>query len=622
MMEPMKKSSGIFHFLLLFCTLPLFLTGQLHAFPTLELTDATYEKPFPVECFKENGEWPISFQQIEKAPFKQECSSFFSMGYSDTPVWIRFRLRNPNREPLETLLEITEVFHHRVELYYGGTHAPAMQHGLRVPFLERTTEHFRPTFPIRLAPESSVIIYLKIETTYGVFGAIEFKSQKQFIRDTTLRHELYAFYFGGALTTLLYNLLIFFYLRERIYFYYVGHVAAFIVWVMLYSGVALNVVDEGWYGKLQVSVPLFFIMLGLFSQAILETRKYFPFLHHLLSVYLVLITGSMVWMMLSLHSGFQVMNILVMPLLPLLMYLGIIASLRGNRIAMIYSAALLVYFIGMSLVSALYLGLIPYSTLVRNAPLAGSLIEITLFSLALAYRINLLRKERQQSQQKLYQRQRHESALLGEMVEKKTRALNDLNLRLEQELDERKALETQLKHQATTDALSGILNRKAFFDRCEAEANRAKRESGKSVLIILDIDFFKRINDTYGHPGGDKVIVDIVKRINTVLRISDVFGRIGGEEFAILVLNTEMAQARTLAERIRKAVGMKPFDLDDNTIDVTVSLGVSTFDPASEQIRAAFVRADDALYRAKHGGRNRVESAPDDGASADATQRK
>jgi two-component system, cell cycle response regulator len=180
-------------------------------------------------------------------------------------------------------------------------------------------------------------------------------------------------------------------------------------------------------------------------------------------------------------------------------------------------------------------------------------------------------------------------------------------VRIKQLQDELKAKMTELDRLASTDALTGLYNRRFFYQRFEEEIARAGRNASSMCLIYLDIDHFKAINDSYGHLSGDLVLQQVARIMTRMLRRSDVLGRIGGEEFMILLPETAGLQGQRIAERLRKRVEQTPFLCKDIQIEVTVSLGVYfTADPISIGADDLVSRADAALYEAKEGGRNRV----------------
>ncbi|MEA1935727.1 MAG: diguanylate cyclase [Thermodesulfobacteriota bacterium] len=169
----------------------------------------------------------------------------------------------------------------------------------------------------------------------------------------------------------------------------------------------------------------------------------------------------------------------------------------------------------------------------------------------------------------------------------------------------------KLHEMAVTDSLTGIFNRRAILERLGDELSRAGREKPPLCLMMLDIDHFKRVNDEHGHAVGDKVLVEVVNRVNSQLRPYDVMGRYGGEEFLLGMPGADPENSRKIAERIRTSICEKPFETDDKKLNVSISLGVTSIVPSRDSdtnnlLEAVIKTADDALYKAKETGRNRV----------------
>ncbi|HSO06972.1 MAG TPA: DUF484 family protein [Pelomicrobium sp.] len=171
----------------------------------------------------------------------------------------------------------------------------------------------------------------------------------------------------------------------------------------------------------------------------------------------------------------------------------------------------------------------------------------------------------------------------------------------------------RLKHMGLTDGLTGVHNRRYFEQRLREEASRCLRQGSPLACMLLDIDHFKRINDSHGHQEGDRVLREVAFRIKNQLRLSDALARYGGEEFAALLGSADAQLGRHIGERVRRAISQTPFRLRDGTeLPVTLSIGIATIEagaaPASAESAAAAMveRADQALYRAKQGGRDRV----------------
>jgi diguanylate cyclase (GGDEF)-like protein len=176
----------------------------------------------------------------------------------------------------------------------------------------------------------------------------------------------------------------------------------------------------------------------------------------------------------------------------------------------------------------------------------------------------------------------------------------------EQLIDAREAL----RDQATHDRLTGLWNRAAIVDLLNNELARAHRQNAPVAVVMADLDFFKRINDTYGHPTGDEVLRNVSNAMRDSVRRYDSVGRYGGEEFLIVLPGCDQSNALGHAERIRAAIARIAVEKPTGIVRPTMSLGVAVFENCTVPDASALMNAADiALYRAKHAGRNRVEFA-------------
>lgn len=168
--------------------------------------------------------------------------------------------------------------------------------------------------------------------------------------------------------------------------------------------------------------------------------------------------------------------------------------------------------------------------------------------------------------------------------------------------------EMLITEMAVKDPLTKIYNLRYFVERTNEELERSRRYGLDLGLIYFDLDHFKRVNDTYGHPAGDKVLIGVTETVRSAIRGSDIFARTGGEEFSILLPNTSLENSVANAERIRQSIEKLETRLDDDTsIKVTVSIGVAKWIDG-EKASQFLQRADQNLYKAKESGRNRVVS--------------
>lgn len=169
--------------------------------------------------------------------------------------------------------------------------------------------------------------------------------------------------------------------------------------------------------------------------------------------------------------------------------------------------------------------------------------------------------------------------------------------------DELRRVNAILESQATTDSLTGIFNRRKFLELTQIAILEAKRYGMPLALILFDIDYFKRVNDVFGHEAGDGVLQGLAGIVSGMIRQTDIFGRLGGEEFVILLHNNDIISGCDVAEKIRSRLNQHNFVPAGN---VSCSFGVTGFHP-DDTLETFMKRADEAMYAAKQGGRNRVE---------------
>lgn len=206
----------------------------------------------------------------------------------------------------------------------------------------------------------------------------------------------------------------------------------------------------------------------------------------------------------------------------------------------------------------------------------------------------------------------------GEKIKRKELKLNDkvhmspttvFKFSLADE-DEKVAID-ELYELGVNDALTGAYNKRYFIERLKEEINHSKRFKIPLSLVMMDIDYFKKINDTYGHLAGDHVLIKVTELVRCICRNTDIFARYGGEEFSIILRNTGEKGAAVHGERIRKKIAKKTFNLEKNKIKITVSLGIASYqDPSQIKDEKQFIEmADRCLYHSKQNGRNRITKA-------------
>jgi len=180
------------------------------------------------------------------------------------------------------------------------------------------------------------------------------------------------------------------------------------------------------------------------------------------------------------------------------------------------------------------------------------------------------------------------------------------NQALTEEITRRKRLEAELHHQALTDPLTGLGNRRQYELLFRRELDRMKRTGNRMVLGIIDLDYFKQINDQFGHDVGDEMLRMVAEALQAPLRQSDILGRFGGEEFILILPDTSMDQGRAIAERMRSALACSTLVRNGERINVTATFALTEVSMQDTDIQKIIRRADEYLYAGKHQGRDRV----------------
>jgi len=206
------------------------------------------------------------------------------------------------------------------------------------------------------------------------------------------------------------------------------------------------------------------------------------------------------------------------------------------------------------------------------------------------------------------------------LIKARDAELTRINRELEAEVQLRKKTEESLRQSeelyrqlSITDPLTGIFNRRHFYQMANLELQRTCRYGHPLAVIMFDLDYFKRINDIYGHAVGDKVLQAVAHLVRKFVRVVDIFARYGGEEFILLLPETDRQAVSLTAERLRRQIASQPLNLEESLIKVTISLGAYAFDPTSlvhpptpETLDLLINLADKALFEAKRTGRNRA----------------
>lgn len=578
------------------------------------------------------AEEALTVEQVMDDTFQQWTpidKASINVGPQTNPVWHRIPLKNITNETIERVVEIRWINIKHVQFFLKRQDTVEHQEFGITPqgnFYESGNSSF--LFPFTLQANESAVLYIYAHTQYFSFLPTYVWKADSLSKNQSLRLAWYCLGFGGLLALLLYNISLSILTRERVYYIYCAYVVSIIFYELSYNGLGNQFLwgQNPWIYKhaLALGIYLSFFWGSLFLREFVFLQKESPWLQwivNLSAIYWLIMLATLFILDRFFHSAIYVCLICCIAALIIPLYLWY----KGNQAAKIYCLAwsvLLFFTTGILLVVS---GYMPFNIFTENGQLVGFLIEMLMFSIALAGRINVERAQREQAQAEALSLQRHitqerETTIrlqqqlldvekqnkleLAGMVEERTRELaktmNDL-----QEANQ------QLAKQSVTDSLTGIKNRRYFDETLERELRRAEREHKPLSLILLDIDHFKRLNDNYGHQAGDQCLKLFANQLKRLLpRASDLVARYGGEEFAVILPDTDAESAALLAEKLRQAVEAENIRYNNQTISLTTSLGVTTYETGTNPTATRLLSAaDHALYQAKEKGRNRWVAA-------------
>ncbi|HBS78564.1 MAG TPA: GGDEF domain-containing protein [Pseudomonas sp.] len=555
-------------------------------------------------------------------------------------VWVRFDLdrQAANADRWYLSLQWPILDNVRVRLFYPaeGEWGPLMQAGDHIPKSHQPLADHNLVFPLELRANDRAVVYMHVQAHELMALPMVIFDETAFAAGKFTDIALISLFFGGMLVILLYNSSLFVFTRDVAYLLYVLYLLSALFYVLTITGFGqlflwpeMPQIARRFYA---LSAALCFFTPLVFASRFLKIRRY----------------GGWPWLVTWVLMGYWGVVILVLLFAPslgrylmaeqialvhciLTMAAVINLWVRGNSSARLFTIAWSTLLLA-TIVHLLALdGMLPLNPLTLHGQLIGMFAEFVLLSMALAQRINQERdrrvlaqqsalqasealvherEQRLQAQQQALEAQVRANEALEARVYERTRALEDAKRGLEM-------VNEQLTRLSVTDALTQLSNRGHFDVMIDEEIRRAQRTETPLSVLLLDIDHFKRVNDSYGHPFGDdclRLVADTLKQYGQ--RAGDVVARYGGEEFVMALPGMNSREAREQAERIRAAVAALRPVYDGERLALTISIGVASLQPPASCTSAQLLAsADTALYRAKHNGRNQVAIAEPDEAT-------
>lgn len=551
----------------------------------------------------------LGIQEIQNKKFTTEIDSQFTEGYKLGNAWFKIELQN-NSQNEEFVLYFTESIWSDLNLYsYQNDKWNVKKNGLNTPLKMREIQDSSPAFHLRIDKGQTAVYYVKGNTIASQIGEFQLYTSKEYFNpDRMTMTQWYIIYAFVLLAFVLLNVYNYLATKEDVYVYYVVYVLVYIIFSSMHSGTYIAFGFPNWHEGLHVLGSLTLLTLLQFSIEFLELKSTYPLMKRVFN-YLSLVSLFIVILLaLDVRYSSPISNVFFSSTLIFIVYVAVAVLKRGFDGAKYYLIALMFYLPSLAMMAMDFNTILPNTDITRYSFLAGAFVEIFFFTVILTNRYKVAIKEKLLAQDKLLQEQNDYQVKLISEIEKKTEHLTIANERLTQQTQELEESKKRLTIEATTDMLSGLYNRRYFFEASQQSFYTALRYDQKLSVMMLDIDHFKSVNDTYGHIFGDKVIRTSANILKETSRDSDIVARYGGEEFIALLPHTNIQEATYLADRIRENFQAKNILLDnDKIVNITISIGVTELDTDNDvSIENAILRCDKALYEAKETGRNRV----------------
>lgn len=578
-------------------------TGLSYSIQWQELSDATQ----PLHTIDQDA-WKI---------LEDNGNSF---GFRDTRFVFRVQLINLQASPQTLFLEIAYPLLDSVDVYANRLDETSLLYRLgdSLPFHQRPIVHRNYVLPYTLSANEKVTLYFSIHTSSATQFPLRLWSPTAFYSNEINMSLWFGAYFGVMLVMALYNLFIFIAVRNSEYFWYVCYVLAIVGFQATIDGLSFQYLwpNAVTWNTFNVSVWVGALMIGTltFQEAFLELRKRSPRLYRVNRVALYIAIGLMLSsFLLPYQLTIRIGAVLTSGACLLALLAGYWVWYRGYSQARYYCLAWTVLIVGGFFTVMNMVGVLPRTPFTVYATAVGSLIEVVLLSFALAERINLERRLRFGAQKHVLESERELRLMREEALHQQQQANEELEARVHERTHELEVLNTRLLELSATDQLTGLKNRRFLDQVLDDEVIRCRRYQRNLGVLMVDIDHFKRFNDTWGHLAGDACLRAVATCIRAGLRSpSDRLARYGGEEFCVVLPETAHDGASTVAERIRQMVEALEFRWEEQVINVTISIGGCVRVPQDEDTREKLIAwADEALYHAKQSGRNRVCLADD-----------
>ena len=529
--------------------------------------------------------------------WQANLSGLINYGQQATALWFRLTLSNLHQLDQTTYLRINYPHLDAIDVYLVNDQE--IEHwyktGDSLPFSSRPVNHASFLFPVNDWAASSNTVLMRIESASPLLLPIELISRTALDQSDKKLNLWNGAYFGIMIAMVLYNGIIFLLVRQTSYLLYITYISAVIFLQFTIDGYSFQFL---WPNSPSLNNQVVLFATALMPLCAVVFVWNFIGLGKIGAPYerriiMGIATGFLVAIaaipLAPYPTVLNFLHVLSFTTIGLGIFSGIKYWRLGVKSARIFTLAWSVYLVFVIYYLLAISGVVQPTMISQHALEIGSLVEVVLLSLAFGDRLKEEMDLRLQTQEKL-------TLSLDSLVRERTQDLETAN--------------KQLQHLSITDGLTQLYNRSHFDRLYEAEFIRAFREKQDLAVLLLDLDHFKTVNDTYGHLFGDECLRQVATTVlNCIRRPPDIAARFGGEEFVVVLPNTNTEGAIYVANKIRTAVAALEIPLEDQIIRVTISIGVNCGIPQHRDDCSVFLKlADNALYQAKHKGRNCVVS--------------
>ncbi len=506
--------------------------------------------------------------------------------HQDEPHWLLLQ-EYPLSDELDLYVRYPDG---RVEHQPGGDH---------VPFGMRYIRYRHPNFQLSLPPGQEVELLLRVQSQSSMQVPLVLytpRAMAELVRDTQFSTGLY---YGILLALLFYNLVLWFMLRDPGYGWYLLHIGAFGLVLFTLNGYSFEYFwpTSAWLADAAVPLSICLALVGMqqFARSYLELPERWPAGNRVsLAVigFFVLLGIAALWLPYRVTTPLASRAVLFGVLW--IIIATVVMLRRGYRPARLFLLAWFLFLAGTASFTLLAFGVLPSNFWTRNGVQIGSALEMLLLSLALGSRYAGLRNEN--------------IRVVQEANERLERNVIDRTKELRTTMAQLGEANVQLREYSRRDPLTGAYNRRHFRETFEQALEARRDDGGPLALLLLDLDHFKRINDTYGHPAGDDCLTFAARCMEEVVEPrGGIVARFGGEEFVAVLPGADAKQALQVAERVRQRIHDETVATGGHHIRLSASIGVHTVQGDRDAAPEDVIRvADEALYRAKDEGRNCV----------------